>query len=85
MASLRERFDQQGLELAQRSRELAAERERFDVIQQIALTRIEALTSGSGDHRQDAPERAPEPPGRDKVASEGVLIVVGADVAEDDR
>ncbi len=38
-------------QLDQCSRELAAERERFDVIQQIAPTRIEALTSGSGDQR----------------------------------
>jgi len=57
-------------QLDQRSRELAAERERFDVIQQIALTRIEALTSGMGEKREDAPGRAPEPPGRDEVASE---------------
>jgi len=56
-------------QLDQRSRELAAERERFDVIQQIALTRIEALTSVSGDQRQDASERAPEPPGRDEGVS----------------
>ena len=64
VAFLREQLDQ-------RSRELAAERERFDVIQQIALTRIEALTTGAGDQRQDAPERAAEPPGRDGSAREG--------------
>ena len=64
VAFLREQLDQ-------RSRELAAERERFDVIQQLALQRIEALTTGMGDQRQDAPERAAEPPGRDEVASEG--------------
>ena len=58
-------------QLDQRSRELAAERERFDVIQQIALTRIEALTSGSGDQRESAPERAPEPPGSTEGVSEG--------------
>jgi len=41
VAFLREQLDQ-------RSREHAAERERFDVIQRIALTGIEALTSGRG-------------------------------------
>ncbi len=58
VAFLREQLDQ-------RSRELAAERERFDVIQQLALHRIEALTTGMGDQRESAPERAAEPPGRD--------------------
>ena len=58
-------------QLDQRSRELAAERERFDVIQQIALTRIEALTSGSSDQRQDASTDAPEPPGSTEGSSEG--------------
>ena len=57
-------------QLDQRSRELAAERERFDVIQQLALQRIEALTATVGDQRQDAPTAAPEPPGRDEAASE---------------
>ena len=59
-------------QLDQRSRELAAERERFDVIQQIALTRIEALTTGMGDQRQDAPDHAPGAPGRDEAPSEGI-------------
>ena len=54
VAFLREQLDQ-------RSRELGAERERFDVIQQIALTRIEALTTG-GDQQQDVPEHPEEPP-----------------------
>ena len=58
-------------QLEQRSRELAAERERADVIQQLALQRIEALTATVADNRQDAPERAPEPPGRDEGVSEG--------------
>ena len=57
--------------LEQRSRELAAERERADVIQQLALQRIEALTTGMGDQRQDTPERAAEPPGRAEGGSEG--------------
>ena len=64
VAFLREQLDQ-------RSRELAAERERFDVIQQLALQRIEALTATVADRRHDAPERAPEPPGRDERAPEG--------------
>jgi len=68
---LRERLEQRDLELEQRSRELAAERERADVIQQIALTRIEALTTGMGDQRESAPERAAEPPGSTQGASEG--------------
>ena len=68
---LRQHLDQVSEQLEQRSRELAAERERADVIQQLALTRIEALTSVSGDHRQDEPGRAPEPPGRDEGVREG--------------
>jgi len=64
-------LEQRGQELEQRSRELAAERERADVIQQLALQRIEALTATVADNRQDAPERAPEPPGRDEAPSEG--------------
>lgn len=64
VAFLREQLDQ-------RSRELAAERERFDVIQQLALQRIEALTSVSGDQRESAPERAPEPPGATEGGREG--------------
>ena len=58
-------------QLEQRSWELAAERERFDVIQQLALQRIEALTMGTGDQRQGSPERAAESPGRDGSAREG--------------
>ena len=64
-------LEQRGLELDQRSRELAAERERADVIQQLALQRIEALTTGMGEKREDAPERAAEPPGSTEGASEG--------------
>jgi hypothetical protein len=41
-------------------RELAAERERFDVIHRTALARLEALTEGAA--RADAPVAAPEAP-----------------------
>jgi len=58
-------------QLDQRSRELAAERERADVIQQLALQRIEALTATVADQREDAPTTAPEAPGRDGSAREG--------------
>ena len=68
---LRDQLDQRGQELEQRSRELAAERERADVIQQLALQRIEALTTGMGDLRESAPERAAEPPGSTEGDSEG--------------
>jgi len=68
---LRERFDQRGLELELRSRELAAERERADVIQQLALQRIEALTATVTDQREDALTAAPEAPGHDKGSSKG--------------
>jgi len=71
VAYLRDQLDQRGKDLEQRSRELAAERERADVIQQLALQRIEALTATIGDQRQDAPERAPESPGRDDGGLEG--------------
>ncbi|MDP9356860.1 MAG: helix-turn-helix domain-containing protein [Chloroflexota bacterium] len=43
-------------QLAERSRELAAERERFDVLHREALARIPALGAG-----QDAPQASPEP------------------------
>ena len=68
---LRDQLDQRGQELEQRSRELAAERERADVIQQLALRRIEALTPATDDYRHDAPTAAPEAPGRDGSAREG--------------
>ena len=58
-------------QLEQRSRELAAERERADVIQQLALQRIEALTTTMADQRESAPERAAEPPGSTQGVSEG--------------
>ncbi len=64
-------LEQRGQELEQRSRELAAERERADVIQQLALQRIEALTTTVADQRESAPERAPEPPGSTEGVSEG--------------
>ncbi len=41
-------------QLAERSRELTAERERFDVLHREALARIPALSAG-----QDAPSAAP--------------------------
>ena len=72
---LRDQLDQRGQELDQRSRELAAERERADVIQQLALQRIEALTATVVDQRQDAPTAAPEPPGHTS-SEEGVHIPV---------
>ncbi len=43
-------------QLAERSRELAAERERFDVLHREALARIPALGAG-----QDAPSASPQP------------------------
>jgi hypothetical protein len=46
------------IELAQRSHELATERERSDVLQREALGRIEALTTG-----ETPRETVPEPPG----------------------
>jgi len=64
-------LEQRGQELEQRSRELAAERERADVIQQLALQRIEALTATTGDQREAASTAASEPPGRDEGAAEG--------------
>jgi len=45
-------------QLARRSRELAAERERFDVLHREALTRIPALGAG-----RDAPDASPAAPG----------------------
>ena len=68
---LRDQLDQRSKDLDQRSRELAAERERADVIQQLALQRIEALTTTVADQRESAPERAAEPPGATEGVSEG--------------
>jgi uncharacterized coiled-coil protein SlyX len=68
---LRQHLDQVSEQLEQRSRELAAERERADVIQQLALQRIEALTAAAADQREDSPTAAPEPTGRDEGAAEG--------------
>jgi len=64
---LQERLQHRDAELGQRGRELAAERERADVIQQLALQRIEALTATVAEQREEAPEAAPEPPWRDLV------------------
>ena len=83
---LQERLQHRDAELDQRSLELAAERERFDVIQQLALQRIEALTTGTADQRQDAPTAAPAAPGRDGSAREGdPCPVVDPDVEADER
>jgi len=68
---LRDQLDQRGKDLDQRNRELAAERERADVIQQLALQRIEALTATVAAQRQGAPTTSPEPPGRDEGGLEG--------------
>ena len=76
MTYLRERFDQRGLELEQRSRELAAEREQADVIQQLAFQRIEALIPGRGDHSADAPTAAQEASGSTEGDSEGGFLLV---------
>jgi len=45
-------------QLDQRSRELGAERERSDVIQQLALNRIPALASGDGERTRAGPQEA---------------------------
>jgi uncharacterized membrane protein YccC len=71
VAYLRQHLDQISEQLEQRSRELAAERERADVIQQLALQRIEALTAGLVEQREDAPTAAPDPPGATEGGSEG--------------
>lgn len=55
---MREEITYLRTELAQRSHELATERERSDVLQREALGRIEALTAG-----ETSPETVPEPPG----------------------
>ena len=61
-------------QLDQRSRELAAERQRFDVIQQLALQRIEALTATVAAQREDVPDGAEDGPGHaeDVHGDEGV-------------
>ncbi len=64
VAFLREQLDQ-------RSRELAAERERFDVIQQLALQRIEALTTGAVGQRRHAPTASQDVPGSTEGSREG--------------
>jgi excisionase family DNA binding protein len=53
-------------QLDQRSRELAAERERFDVLHREALGRIPALTAGG-----DAPTRSQDGPGEANAAQVG--------------
>ena len=66
-------------QLDQRSRELAAERERFDVLHREALARIPAHSAG-----QDAPPAAravyhvPEPTGVDAGSLGAVVAIVGA-------
>jgi len=63
------------------------ERERADVIQQLALARIEALTATTGDQREDASLDAPEAPGSTEGDRVRVLSLpaVGANVEEDER
>ncbi len=59
------------VELSARSRELAAERERADVLTREALGRIEALTAGDvREVAEDAPQRTHAPPG-DEHAADG--------------
>ena len=57
-------------QLAQRSRELATERERSDVIQQLALQRIPVLTPGESP-AQTAPQTVPAAPGGPSPAEAG--------------
>ena len=67
IAFLREQLDQ-------RSRELAAERERADTITQMALLRIEALTAGDQHDEDTGHDTADEPsagPGREDGAAMG--------------
>jgi len=64
VAYLRHHLDQVTEQLDQSRRELA-------VLHQSTAIRLEALTSGVGADRPDAPTTAPEPPGRDEGASEG--------------
>lgn len=54
-----------------RSRELAAEHERFNVIQRLALRRIEVLSATVAEQREDAPTAAPEIPGATEAPAEG--------------
>ncbi len=56
VGTLREEVAYLREQLAERSRELAAERERFDVLHREALARIPALGAG-----RDAPSAAPQP------------------------
>jgi len=63
-------------QLDQRSRELGAERERSDVLQQLALNRIPPLASGETrvdqtnepPSRTDPPAASPQPPGSTETA-----------------
>jgi hypothetical protein len=58
-------------ELAQRSHELATERERSDILQREALGRIEALTAG--ETRPEAPQEAVGSPRTHDTGPRGVL------------
>ena len=53
-------------QLDQRSRELAAERERSDIIQQLALNRIPQLPMGDSDESRTEPQESP-PTGQGEV------------------
>ena len=63
VTDLRDEIEFLRAQLAQRSRELAAERERFDVLHREALGRIPALGAG-----QDAPVAAQDAPGATETA-----------------
>jgi len=63
VAYLRQHLDQVTEQLDQSRRELA-------VLHQSTAIGLASLTSVSADQRQDAPERAPEPPGSTEGASE---------------
>ena len=64
VAFLREQLDQ-------RNRELAAEQERFNVIQRLALQRIKALTATVAEQREDAPPVVLEAKGATEGVPEG--------------
>lgn len=64
---MREEIEYLRTELAKRSRELATERERSDVLQREALGRIEALTAG-----ETAPQTRQDTPGSTETSDTGV-------------
>ena len=64
VAYLRQHLDQISEQLDQSRRELA-------VLHQSTAIRLEALTAGMGDQREDAPTASPEAPGATEGVSEG--------------